>query len=121
MLLRINCTNDLGKGRRPIVSTRGKRSIKDNIIDVFGLKQFQSLIQIKKLDPTVEDLNGYNLKAGDEIPEFELQGFISTCAHGQGRATTDRQFFFVNNRPCDPVKGKTVEPLGFCLRLFVLF
>ncbi len=33
-----------------------------------------------------------------------MTGYISTSEHGQGRSSTDRQFFFINNRPCDPQK-----------------
>ena len=37
--------------------------------------------------------------------DFVLKGHISTCQHGQGRSRPDRQFFFVNNRPCDLANG----------------
>ncbi len=30
-----------------------------------------------------------------------LSGYVSRCNHGYGRGSTDRQFFFFNNRPCD--------------------
>lgn len=33
-----------------------------------------------------------------------ITGFISRCDHGVGRSATDRQFFFINQRPCDPAK-----------------
>lgn len=33
-----------------------------------------------------------------------ITGFVSRGDHGVGRSATDRQFFFINNRPCDPVK-----------------
>ena len=32
---------------------------------------------------------------------FRIQGFISTCQHGAGRGSTDRQMYFINKRPCD--------------------
>lgn len=35
---------------------------------------------------------------------IEFAGFISSCAHGCGRSSTDRQFFYINNRPCEPTK-----------------
>lgn len=41
------------------------------------------------------------------LPLFTLNsvsGFISHCTHGVGRSSTDRQFFFINWRPCDPAK-----------------
>ncbi|XP_059054058.1 mismatch repair endonuclease PMS2 [Achroia grisella] len=34
----------------------------------------------------------------------EFTGYISSCAHGNGRSSTDRQFFYVNSRPCEPSK-----------------
>lgn len=33
-----------------------------------------------------------------------ITGFVSRGDHGVGRSATDRQFFFINNRPCDPLK-----------------
>jgi DNA mismatch repair protein PMS2 len=44
--------------------------------------------------------------ASTEYP-FQLEGCISSCAHGQGRSATDRQFFYVNSRPCEPTKVKS--------------
>lgn len=34
----------------------------------------------------------------------EFTGFISSCAHGSGRSSADRQFYYVNSRPCEPTK-----------------
>ncbi|XP_022129098.2 mismatch repair endonuclease PMS2 isoform X2 [Pieris rapae] len=34
----------------------------------------------------------------------ELEGFISSCEHGSGRSSTDRQLYYVNSRPCEPTK-----------------
>ncbi|CAH2091320.1 unnamed protein product [Euphydryas editha] len=39
------------------------------------------------------------------VPDpVELVGYISSCEHGSGRSSTDRQFFYVNSRPCEPTK-----------------
>jgi DNA mismatch repair protein PMS2 len=49
---------------------------------------------------------------------IQLEGYISSCAHGQGRSTTDRQFFYVNSRPCEPTKVKyhnSVRAVFCCL------
>ncbi|XP_049874725.1 mismatch repair endonuclease PMS2 [Pectinophora gossypiella] len=35
---------------------------------------------------------------------IEFTGFISSCAHGSGRSSADRQFYYVNSRPCEPTK-----------------
>ena len=40
----------------------------------------------------------------DDVPKFRVSGLISTCNHGQGRSSNDRQFYFVNGRPVDPNK-----------------
>ncbi|XP_030788101.1 protein PMS2CL-like isoform X4 [Rhinopithecus roxellana] len=33
-----------------------------------------------------------------------ISGFISQCAPGVGRSSTDGQFLFISQRPCDPAK-----------------
>ena len=33
-----------------------------------------------------------------------ISGFVSSSEHGQGRSSSDRQFYFINQRPCDPQK-----------------
>ncbi|KAI8426489.1 hypothetical protein MSG28_005305 [Choristoneura fumiferana] len=38
------------------------------------------------------------------VDQVKFTGFISSCAHGSGRSSTDRQFFYVNSRPCEPIK-----------------
>lgn len=40
----------------------------------------------------------------NEITPIEFTGYISSCEHGSGRSSTDRQFFYVNKRPCEPTK-----------------
>uniref|UniRef100_A0A8C9N8L8 Mismatch repair endonuclease PMS2 n=1 Tax=Serinus canaria TaxID=9135 RepID=A0A8C9N8L8_SERCA len=87
--VRINCTNQIGQGKKScVISTAGSPSLKENIGAVFGQKQLQSLIPFVQLPPR----------------KYKPLGFISRCDHGVGRSTTDRQFFFINQRPCDPAK-----------------
>ena len=35
---------------------------------------------------------------------FTVNGYISRIDHGCGRSSLDRQFYFVNKRPCDIAK-----------------
>ena len=35
---------------------------------------------------------------------YRLSGYISSCVHGEGRSSSDRQFIYVNRRPCDMTK-----------------
>lgn len=44
-----------------------------------------------------------------------ITGFVSRGDHGVGRSATDRQFFFINNRPCDPVKVHVATATVTCL------
>ncbi|NWU63252.1 PMS2 endonuclease, partial [Pterocles burchelli] len=104
--VRINCTNQVGQGKKsPVVSTTGSPSLKENIGAVFGQKQLQTLIPFVQLPPDETVCEEYGLNATN-MPQnlYSITGFISRCDHGVGRSTTDRQFFFINQRPCDPAK-----------------
>ncbi|XP_048223414.1 mismatch repair endonuclease PMS2 isoform X2 [Perognathus longimembris pacificus] len=104
--IRVSCTNQLGQGRRqPVLCTSGACSIKENISSVFGQKQLQSLIPFVQLPPSDSACEEYGLSCSEALHNlFNISGFISRCTHGVGRSTTDRQFFFINQRPCDPAK-----------------
>uniref|UniRef100_K7G4E2 Mismatch repair endonuclease PMS2 n=1 Tax=Pelodiscus sinensis TaxID=13735 RepID=K7G4E2_PELSI len=104
--VRINCTNQVGQGKKhPVVCTTGSCSLKENIGAVFGQKQLQSLIPFVQLPPSESVCEEYGLNFSD-IPHnlYTITGFVSHCDHGVGRSTTDRQFFFINQRPFDQSK-----------------
>lgn len=67
------------------------------------------MLEITAIQPSEEVLAEFNLGT-NVIPDmlqswpFKFEGFISTCAHGQGRSCADRQYYFINGRPCDPSK-----------------
>ncbi|NWX95602.1 PMS2 endonuclease, partial [Nothoprocta ornata] len=104
--VRINCTNQIGQGKKsPVVSTTGSPSLKENIGAVFGQKQLHSLIPFVQLPPNEAVCEEYGLNTTNMPQNFyRITGFISRCDHGVGRSATDRQFFFINQRPCDPAK-----------------
>nr|XP_037851379.1 mismatch repair endonuclease PMS2-like isoform X2 [Chlorocebus sabaeus] len=67
--------------------------------------QLQSLIPFVQLPPSDSVCEEYGLSCSDALHNlFYISGFISQCARGVGRSSTDRQFFFINRRPCDPAK-----------------
>uniref|UniRef100_A0A3Q4I878 Mismatch repair endonuclease PMS2 n=1 Tax=Neolamprologus brichardi TaxID=32507 RepID=A0A3Q4I878_NEOBR len=104
--VRITCSNQNGQGKRStVLSTSGSQSMRDNIGAIFGPKQLQSLLPFQQVSPTENVVEEYGLKDAD-LPKqlFSITGFVSQGDHGVGRSTTDRQFFFINNRPCDPLK-----------------
>ncbi|XP_061611142.1 mismatch repair endonuclease PMS2 isoform X1 [Phyllopteryx taeniolatus] len=104
--VRITCSNQSGQGKRnTVVSTSGSRNMRDNIGAVFGPKQLQNLLPFKQVPPNEKVLEEYGLENA-ELPKklFSITGFVSQADHGVGRSATDRQFFFINKRPCDPQK-----------------
>lgn len=104
--VRITCSNQTGQGKRStVLSTSGSQSMRDNIGAIFGPKQLQSLLPFQQVSPTENVIEEYGLK-DEELPKqlFSITGFVSRGDHGVGRSATDRQFFFINNRPCDPLK-----------------
>ncbi|XP_065749532.1 mismatch repair endonuclease PMS2 isoform X3 [Phocoena phocoena] len=67
--------------------------------------RLQSLIPFVQLPPSDTVREEYGLSSSQALHNlFCISGFISHCAHGVGRSSTDRQFFFINRRPCDPAK-----------------
>ncbi|XP_041830869.1 mismatch repair endonuclease PMS2 [Melanotaenia boesemani] len=104
--VRITCSNQNGQGKRStVLSTSGSQAMRDNIGAIFGPKQLQSLLPFQQMSPSENVIEEYGIKDAD-LPKqlFSITGFVSRGDHGVGRSATDRQFFFINNRPCDPHK-----------------
>uniref|UniRef100_A0A6I8N010 PMS1 homolog 2, mismatch repair system component n=1 Tax=Ornithorhynchus anatinus TaxID=9258 RepID=A0A6I8N010_ORNAN len=69
--IRINCTNQVGQGKRqPVVCTNGNSTVKENIGAVFGQKQLQSLISFVQLPPSESVCEEYGLKFSDAPHNF---------------------------------------------------
>ncbi|XP_042294608.1 mismatch repair endonuclease PMS2 isoform X4 [Sceloporus undulatus] len=104
--VRITCTNQVGQGKKQtVLCTNGNPGIKENIGAIFGQKQVQSLIPFVQLPPSDAICEEYGLNLADMPTKlYTITGFVSRCDSGVGRSTTDRQFFFINQRPCDPAK-----------------
>ncbi|KAK2820798.1 hypothetical protein Q5P01_023757 [Channa striata] len=104
--VRITCSNQNGQGKRStVLCTSGSKSMRDNIGAIFGPKQLQNLLPFQQVAPAENIIEEYGLSDSD-LPKqlFIITGFVSQADHGAGRSATDRQFFFINNRPCDPLK-----------------
>ncbi|KAF3330253.1 DNA mismatch repair protein PMS1 isoform X1 [Carex littledalei] len=95
--VRLLCTNISSKGSKSVVlKTQGSSSLKDNIINIFGLNTFQCLAPLH-----------LTLSEGCSI-----EGFLSKSGNGNGRNSGDRQFFYVNNRPVEmPKVSKMINEL----------
>lgn len=102
--VKITCANSLEK-RPPssILSTNGSAKVMDNMKAVFGRKALDHLTTVELQNPDEETLEEFNLNKNVTV-EFTWEFYISSCEHSAGRSTPDRQFFFVNGRPCDLAK-----------------
>ena len=98
------------------MSTHSKNSLKENIIEIFGLSSFKQLAKFEQIEPDNEALVEFKVKApkneqtgqeslaehgSDDKPIFsvlfQMEGFISDSSHGNGRSAPDRHSnFFLN-------------------------
>ncbi|KAI9319340.1 hypothetical protein BX666DRAFT_1458514 [Dichotomocladium elegans] len=86
---RLIVSNQPAKGpSTQVLVTRINKTIRDNIINVFGTKILQQILPYD-IEFTLE--NGNLVK---------IEGFISKPLPGCGRSATDRQYLYVNGRPC---------------------
>lgn len=114
---RIVLTNHTAKGgKSTIMATNGSDSLMDNIVAVFGARQGTNLLKIRQPLEKHEILTQEVVKSLDSslnvttdtdlerlgLDRFEFEGYVSSGNHGSGRSARDRQFFFINGRPCDP-------------------
>ncbi|TLD14421.1 uncharacterized protein PgNI_03777 [Pyricularia grisea] len=95
------------KGKRTVLfSTKGNKSTRENIVNVFGAKTLSALITLDlelELEPTTSKVTaaatGSTRQQGEATTVF-VRGHVSRPARGEGRQTPDRQMFYVNGRPC---------------------
>ena len=102
--VRFTFINIVGKKKNIIASTKGNQNTLDVITSLFGISQAKKILSFSKSNILEEILEDYNLqKDFVELHQqmFDISGYISSVAHGCGRSSPDRQFYFVNARPCD--------------------
>ncbi|XP_033253837.1 mismatch repair endonuclease PMS2-like isoform X1 [Drosophila miranda] len=122
--VRIICSNQTPKGAKTVVlQTHGAQDVLANISAIFGARQVADIVPLKspfekgqlsevglwaelESSADADDTTCTQFSAEDverlNQADFRLEGYISSCRHGEGRSSRDRQFFFVNARPCDP-------------------
>ncbi|CAG8451698.1 6244_t:CDS:10 [Cetraspora pellucida] len=115
--LKITCSNQLNRSARTVVlSTNGNCSIRDNIANLFGAK---TLTQIVPFDFNIQvtpekqkmSIDSENHSESDTY-HIHIVGYISKPMKGYGRGNSDRQFYFINSRPCTlPKVAKTINEL----------
>lgn len=112
---RIICSNVNEKGVKSVVISTNGGTMQENILNIFGTKQSNDLVAIKAITDSVSEESLDTTEIREELTQLQengctglnmdrikLVGYVSSCEHGKGRASKDRQFFFVNTRPCEP-------------------
>ncbi|KRT85694.1 hypothetical protein AMK59_2468, partial [Oryctes borbonicus] len=103
--VKLTCSNQTKKGSKTTIMATQASSVRENIINVFGAKQISSLIDVSVTEPNEVILEEYGLKLlTKQIMTFSFECFISSVSHGSGRSASDRQFYYVNSRPCELTK-----------------
>ncbi|XP_018397307.1 PREDICTED: mismatch repair endonuclease PMS2 [Cyphomyrmex costatus] len=102
--VKITCSNLIaGKSPNLIVATRSTDNVLNNVNSVFGKKSLNGIVKLELQPPDETVLQEYNLP-NDITVDFDWECYVSTCDHTVGRSSPDRQFFYVNGRPCDLTK-----------------
>ncbi|KAF9933383.1 Mismatch repair endonuclease pms2 [Linnemannia zychae] len=114
--VRISCVSQVDK--KPAVTyiaTSGNATVRQNIINVFGPKSMSDLIDFEltlvegksitsnhQSNEDEEEDSGISSQGDNERQQdIILIGHISSPSLGKGRSSTDRQYLFINGRPCN--------------------
>ena len=80
--VKIKVTNmRANKKSETVLQTLGSHNLRDNLVNIFGVKAVSHLRPIVQATITEEELSQAGLKA---VAEVNLQGFISSPLHGEG-------------------------------------
>ena len=122
--IKLSCSNMIGEKSTKIMSTHSKNSLKENIIEIFGLSTMNGLVKFEQAEPTTDvlvefklikddrskkpvdpsespsSLNSSDAEGADEPRTnykaiFQIEGYISDCSHNCGRSAPDRQYIYV--------------------------
>ncbi|EGD81834.1 Pms2 protein [Salpingoeca rosetta] len=84
--------------RRLVLKTRGgDASVLDVATALFGSKTVQFAIVLTKTLTEIKTVDG-------PLPGLKVSGYVSKPMQTLGRSSPDRQFFFINQRPCEFAK-----------------
>uniref|UniRef100_A0A0K0D9P4 DNA_mis_repair domain-containing protein n=1 Tax=Angiostrongylus cantonensis TaxID=6313 RepID=A0A0K0D9P4_ANGCA len=121
------CSNILAGKRVQSICTPGKATTREVVFNLFGGRIDKTkMVEIVRCLPSNEVCSIYGLDPknsliyadilyvnsllcstiivlsnNDDLKSLRISGFVSSCEHGFGRSTTDRQFIYVNRRAVD--------------------
>ncbi|KAH9970938.1 hypothetical protein BJV74DRAFT_889440 [Russula compacta] len=106
VILTVSKTPDGGK-KTTQLQTDGATSVRTSVGALWGPKQLDNLVGLDLCFDVIPEKSAPRRRGekGDVGKiERRVEGLISKFAPELGRAGTDRQFFFINERPCAPAK-----------------
>ncbi|KAG8948328.1 hypothetical protein FRC04_009824 [Tulasnella sp. 424] len=105
--VRLTVFNQVGSGKKTsALQTDGSRSLKSSVSSLWGPKQVENLVPLD-LRCVVQTEKASLKRQGiseEQTTEIRVTGLISKFSPGNGRTSPDRQFFYVNGRPCNLTK-----------------
>ena len=129
--IKLSCHHIMGDKNTKLMSTHSKNDLKSNIIEIFGLSSLNNMVKFEQCEPDEDIRIEYKLKNSKTIIQndsqestddsqqivdttivanityselFQIDGYISDCSHNFGRSAPDRQYIYINKRPCDHSK-----------------
>ncbi|RCN36942.1 DNA mismatch repair protein [Ancylostoma caninum] len=98
------CSNTVAGKKVQPVCTPGKATVREVVLNLFGGRTDKNkMVDVVRCLPTdeVASIHGVDPKNTSAYDDIEMNGFVSSCEHGFGRSSADRQFIYVNQRPVD--------------------
>ncbi|KAI8639498.1 hypothetical protein BD408DRAFT_392295 [Parasitella parasitica] len=103
--VKITVSNQAGKKPNvKVLSTSKNKQVSANITNIFGSKLASQIIP-------------FNVDLGSVIENGSVEGYISKPEWGLGRSSSDRQYIYVNGRPC--ILPKIAKTLNEVYRTFI--
>ncbi|KAF8621431.1 hypothetical protein AX15_007791 [Amanita polypyramis BW_CC] len=127
--VRLSVSNQLEKGQRVVqIKTDGTPAFKASMTALWGPKAMENVVDLdlnfcvpqemstlRRIKDRLSDLQHSQVphrqsqpqdghSGDDDVIPIRVKGLISKFSVGTGRSGTDRQFFYVNGRPCNLTK-----------------
>nr|XP_019000494.1 uncharacterized protein I203_06911 [Kwoniella mangroviensis CBS 8507]OCF63955.1 hypothetical protein I203_06911 [Kwoniella mangroviensis CBS 8507] len=101
--LRVETISAGKSGKRNIqLSTDGRGSLRASVGSVWGHKALEGVQDINlELDVEIDRVMARREGISETNQIIKVTGLISSAQWGQGRSSADRQFYFINGRPCN--------------------
>ncbi|KAG5635395.1 hypothetical protein H0H81_011417 [Sphagnurus paluster] len=110
--VKLSVSNQVEKGQKTVqLRTSGATSTRSSVSALWGPKALDNIVdldltfQVDRDKISLKRVQSHTDLAADTDPvEVSVKGLISKFTVGGGRTGTDRQFFYVNGRPCNLTK-----------------